>query len=106
MKAQDFTGRLTHTLEELLSLTMNDDTGSELEQRLGVNGDKRWLSHGAYGIVESCKQILDKLLAFERGERHPTEWQQEYLIPSWERALDIYWPDISRIDEYYPPKTE
>lgn len=41
MKARDFTGRLTHTMEELLSLTMNDDTGSELEQMLGVNGDKR-----------------------------------------------------------------
>ncbi len=101
MKAQDFVGRLTHTLEELLSLTMNDDTDSELEQMLGVNGDTRWLAHGAYGIVENCKRVLDGLLAFERGERQPTEWQQRYLIPSWEGALDIYWPKIDVIDEYY-----
>lgn len=98
MKAQDFTGRLTHTLEELLSLTKEDDTGSELEQLLG---EDEWLRHGAYGIVEGCKRVLDSLLAFERGERQPTEWQQRYLIPSREETLDAYWPKINIIDEYY-----
>ncbi len=106
MKAQEFIKRLTHTLEELLSLTMNDDTGSELEHKLGVNGEPSWLSHGAYGMVENCKKVLDNLLSFEGGNRCPTDWQQRYLIPAWERALDIYWPDISRIDEYYSTKTE
>lgn len=106
MTGQDLAGRLTHTVEELLSLTMDDDTGSELEQLLGANGDARWLDNGAYGIVENCKRVLDGLLAFERGDKQPTEWQQRYLIPSWERALDIYWHKLSVIDEYYSSKPE
>lgn len=106
MKAQDFVGQMTHTVEELLAFTTTDDTGSELEQLLGANGDSRWLTHGAYGLVENCKRVLDGLLAFERGDEQPTEWQQRYLIPSWERALDIYWDKLSVIDEYYSPKTD
>ncbi|NJM99733.1 MAG: hypothetical protein HC800_23650 [Phormidesmis sp. RL_2_1] len=100
MKAQDFPGRLNHSLEELLSLTREDDTGSELEQQLGAV-DAHWVQHGAYGIVEGCKRDLDSLLAFERGERQPTKWQQRYLIPSREETLDTYWPKINIIDEYY-----
>lgn len=101
MKATEFRDRLSHSLEELLELTANDDTGSELEQRLSADGNVRCVQHGAYGIVENCKKIFDQLLRFEVGEAQPTEWQRRNLIFHWELALDIYWHKISVIDEYY-----
>ena len=87
MKAREFRATLNHSLEELLELTANDDTGSELEQQLGMNGDVRWVKHGAYGIVENCKNIFDQLLKFETGEAQPTEWQRRKLMFHWELAL-------------------
>ena len=101
MKATELKTRLSHSLEELLALTANDDTDSELEQRLSANGDVRCVQHGAYGIVENCKKIFDQLLRFEAGEAQPTEWQRRHLLFHWELALDIYWHKVSVIDEYY-----
>lgn len=104
MKATKFISTLTYTLEELLALTSGDDTGSELEQKLSANGDSRWVQHGAYGLVESCKKVVDELLVFERGEQTQSDWQRQQLIPGWEQALGLYETKISMIDSYYRGK--
>ncbi|PZD70631.1 hypothetical protein C1752_10481 [Acaryochloris thomasi RCC1774] len=101
MKATDFINTLSHSIDELLALTSEDDTGSELETKLSANGDKHWIAHGAYGIVENCQRVIDNLLSFEKGIKQPTQWQQQYLIPQWERALGLYIGKMQTIDEYY-----
>lgn len=101
MKAADFINTLSHSIEELLALTSEDNTGSELEQKLSANGDKRWIAHGAHGIVEDCQRIIDNLLSFEKGTKQPTQWEQQHLIPQWQRALGLYLSKMQTIDEYY-----